>query len=185
MSLAAQGAAGTVSISVALKVFVRMATYWWLLISCFSLLNSWFFFVLSEMLSFLVDIGSVWRSYWTTCLMMFVDCWFNFSIFWLWMLWKFGLFLFVLGAKIPLYAFKKLNKISGSKGLCCEYENSVPPVAFLDSLLLGEVCSMICFGYQLCLSFNVYNGFSSCCSGRTGCSGGFFAMMSLLVKLRL
>ncbi|KAG7024934.1 GDP-L-galactose phosphorylase 1 [Cucurbita argyrosperma subsp. argyrosperma] len=40
------------------------------------------------------------------------------------------------GAKIPLYAFKKLNKIS--KGLCCEYENTAPPFAFLDSLLLGE-----------------------------------------------
>ncbi|XP_023524925.1 GDP-L-galactose phosphorylase 1-like [Cucurbita pepo subsp. pepo] len=42
------------------------------------------------------------------------------------------------GAKIPLYAFKELNKIACSKGLCCQYENSVPPVAFLDSLLLGE-----------------------------------------------
>lgn len=42
------------------------------------------------------------------------------------------------GAKIPLYAFKKLNEITGSKGLCCKKENSVPPVAFLDSLLLGE-----------------------------------------------
>lgn len=65
-------------------------------------------------------------------------------------------FPFVVGAKIPLYAFKKLNKIS--KGLCCEYENTAPPFAFLDSLLLGEVSLMTCSGYQFCLSFNGYNG---------------------------
>lgn len=54
----------------------------------------------------------------------------------------------VLGAKIPLYAVKKLDKITGSKGLCCEYGNRVPPVAFLDSLLLGEVSLLTNFGYK-------------------------------------
>lgn len=37
-----------------------------------------------------------------------------------------------LGAKIPLYAFNRGNK---SAGECKE-----PPVAFLDSLIIGEVC---------------------------------------------
>ncbi|KAF7141371.1 hypothetical protein RHSIM_Rhsim06G0222100 [Rhododendron simsii] len=41
------------------------------------------------------------------------------------------------GAKLPLYAFKRLNKISGGKDLL-NPEDKEPPVAFLDSLLLGE-----------------------------------------------
>ncbi|KAI8008974.1 GDP-L-galactose phosphorylase 1 [Camellia lanceoleosa] len=41
------------------------------------------------------------------------------------------------GAKLPLYAFKKVNEIVGEKGLLA-HENKEPPVAFLDSLLLGE-----------------------------------------------
>ncbi|KAL7186600.1 hypothetical protein ACSBR2_028350 [Camellia fascicularis] len=41
------------------------------------------------------------------------------------------------GAKLPLYAFKKVNEIVGEKGLHA-HENKEPPVAFLDSLLLGE-----------------------------------------------
>ncbi|XVF33955.1 hypothetical protein REPUB_Repub18cG0015800 [Reevesia pubescens] len=36
------------------------------------------------------------------------------------------------GAKLPLYAFKKVNNIES------EIENKEPPVAFLDSLVLGE-----------------------------------------------
>lgn len=43
-----------------------------------------------------------------------------------------------VGAKLPLYAFKKLNKIDGDK-LLPGSEKREPPVAFLDSLLLGEV----------------------------------------------
>ncbi|KAM7504215.1 hypothetical protein LguiB_003119 [Lonicera macranthoides] len=43
----------------------------------------------------------------------------------------------VTGAKLPLYAFKKVNDISSGKGLFT-YDNKEPPVAFLDSLLLGE-----------------------------------------------
>ncbi|KAK7860340.1 gdp-l-galactose phosphorylase 1 [Quercus suber] len=43
----------------------------------------------------------------------------------------------IQGAKLPLYAFKKLNKVVCDKGLP-EFENREPPVAFLDSLLLGE-----------------------------------------------
>uniref|UniRef100_A0A5B7C4J5 Putative GDP-L-galactose phosphorylase n=1 Tax=Davidia involucrata TaxID=16924 RepID=A0A5B7C4J5_DAVIN len=41
------------------------------------------------------------------------------------------------GARLPLYAFKSVNKIVGEKGLL-GHENKEPPVAFLDSLLLGE-----------------------------------------------
>ncbi|KAM7492728.1 hypothetical protein LguiA_035649 [Lonicera macranthoides] len=41
------------------------------------------------------------------------------------------------GAKLPLYAFKRVNKIANGKGLLDD-ENKEPPVAFLDSLLLGE-----------------------------------------------
>jgi GDP-L-galactose phosphorylase len=41
------------------------------------------------------------------------------------------------GAKLPLYAFKRLNKISGEKDLL-KPDDKEPPVAFLDSLLLGE-----------------------------------------------
>ncbi|KAG6637660.1 GDP-L-galactose phosphorylase 2-like [Carya illinoinensis] len=43
----------------------------------------------------------------------------------------------IQGAKLPLYAFKKLNKIASDKGLA-GHESGKPPVAFLDSLLLGE-----------------------------------------------
>lgn len=42
----------------------------------------------------------------------------------------------ILGAKLPLYAYKKLNK--NDKDLPGN-EKIEPPVAFLDSLLLGEV----------------------------------------------
>ncbi|XP_068336850.1 GDP-L-galactose phosphorylase 1-like [Pyrus communis] len=43
-----------------------------------------------------------------------------------------------LGAKLPLYAFKKLNVNDGDTGLL-GHEKREPPVAFLDSLLLREV----------------------------------------------
>ena len=43
----------------------------------------------------------------------------------------------LLGAKLPLYAFKRVNKVAGEKGLLAN-EKTEPPVAFLDSLLLGE-----------------------------------------------
>lgn len=41
------------------------------------------------------------------------------------------------GAKLPLYAFKKVNNIETDKAVL-ETENTEPPVAFLDSLVLGE-----------------------------------------------
>ncbi|XWS27810.1 hypothetical protein CRYUN_Cryun25bG0011900 [Craigia yunnanensis] len=41
------------------------------------------------------------------------------------------------GAKLPLYAFKKLNNIESEKDVL-GIENKEPPVAFLDSLVLGE-----------------------------------------------
>ncbi|XAR56725.1 GDP-L-galactose phosphorylase [Bertholletia excelsa] len=42
------------------------------------------------------------------------------------------------GANFPLYAFKRVDKVAGEKDLL-PYENEEePPVAFLDSLLLGE-----------------------------------------------
>ncbi|XP_062169193.1 GDP-L-galactose phosphorylase 1-like [Alnus glutinosa] len=43
----------------------------------------------------------------------------------------------IQGAKLPLYAFKPLNKTVCDKELT-GHESSEPPVAFLDSLLLGE-----------------------------------------------
>ncbi|XP_059662450.1 GDP-L-galactose phosphorylase 1-like [Cornus florida] len=43
----------------------------------------------------------------------------------------------ITGAKLPLYAFKRTNKIGSEKGLL-GYDNEEPPVAFLDSLILGE-----------------------------------------------
>lgn len=43
-----------------------------------------------------------------------------------------------VGAKLPLYAFKKLNNTLGDKGFP-RHENQEAPVAFLDSLILGEV----------------------------------------------
>ncbi|GKV17714.1 hypothetical protein SLEP1_g28181 [Rubroshorea leprosula] len=43
----------------------------------------------------------------------------------------------IQGAKLPLYAFKRVNNI-GSGMNVLENENKEPPVAFLDSLLLGE-----------------------------------------------
>lgn len=42
------------------------------------------------------------------------------------------------GAKLPLYAFKRLTKIAIDKGLPAD-ESTEPPVAFLESLVLGEV----------------------------------------------
>ncbi|KAI3456892.1 hypothetical protein Pfo_013555 [Paulownia fortunei] len=50
---------------------------------------------------------------------------------------KFTGFLIGLGAKLPLYAFKKVNKLVCEKGSVGS-ENKEPPVEFLDSLLLGE-----------------------------------------------
>lgn len=41
------------------------------------------------------------------------------------------------GANLPLYLFKSVNKTETGKGVL-EIENSEPPVAFLDSLVLGE-----------------------------------------------
>ncbi|CAA3021695.1 GDP-L-galactose phosphorylase 2-like [Olea europaea subsp. europaea] len=41
------------------------------------------------------------------------------------------------GAKLPLYAFKKVNKISCDNGFV-DHVDKEAPVAFLDSLLLGE-----------------------------------------------
>ncbi|GMP52363.1 hypothetical protein CsSME_00018209 [Camellia sinensis var. sinensis] len=43
----------------------------------------------------------------------------------------------ILGAKLPLYAFKRVNKIVGEKGLIA-HDYIEPSIAFLDSLLLGE-----------------------------------------------
>ncbi|EEF32020.1 GDP-L-galactose phosphorylase 2 [Ricinus communis] len=43
----------------------------------------------------------------------------------------------IQGAKLPLYAFKRVDKIVSEKEVI-EHENTEPPVAFLDSLLLGE-----------------------------------------------
>ncbi|GKV38752.1 hypothetical protein SLEP1_g46631 [Rubroshorea leprosula] len=43
----------------------------------------------------------------------------------------------IQGAKLPLYAFKKVNNIGNARNML-ENENRESPVAFLDSLLLGE-----------------------------------------------
>lgn len=43
----------------------------------------------------------------------------------------------IQGSKLPLYAFKKVNKFAAEKALV-GYKAREPPVAFLDSLLLGE-----------------------------------------------
>ncbi|KAJ4725150.1 GDP-L-galactose phosphorylase 1-like protein [Melia azedarach] len=43
----------------------------------------------------------------------------------------------IQGAKLPLYAYKRVNKVETEKGVP-GHENRKPPVAFLDSLLLGE-----------------------------------------------
>lgn len=42
------------------------------------------------------------------------------------------------GAKLPLYAFKKKNKVDTEKALFGSEKKKEPPVEFLDSLLLGE-----------------------------------------------
>ncbi|KAJ8754897.1 hypothetical protein K2173_015409 [Erythroxylum novogranatense] len=42
----------------------------------------------------------------------------------------------IQGAKLPLYAFKRVNKINEEELI--EHGSGEPPVAFLDSLLLGE-----------------------------------------------
>lgn len=44
----------------------------------------------------------------------------------------------LIGANLPLYLFKSVSKTETAK-VVLEKENSEPPVAFLDSLLLGEV----------------------------------------------
>lgn len=41
------------------------------------------------------------------------------------------------GAKLPMYAFKRVSKIADQKGVLT-YDSNEPPVPFLDSLLLGE-----------------------------------------------
>ncbi|PSR85311.1 GDP-L-galactose phosphorylase [Actinidia chinensis var. chinensis] len=43
----------------------------------------------------------------------------------------------IQGAKLPLYAFKRVNEVVGEKGVLA-LDNEEAPVAFLDSLLLGE-----------------------------------------------
>ncbi|KAF5727945.1 hypothetical protein HS088_TW21G00085 [Tripterygium wilfordii] len=43
----------------------------------------------------------------------------------------------IQGAKLPLYAYKRLDK-NASEKVVLVHENSQPPVPFLDSLLLGE-----------------------------------------------
>lgn len=45
---------------------------------------------------------------------------------------------FLIGAKLPLYAYKRVDKIGNQKALDVD-EARESPVAFLDSLLLGEV----------------------------------------------
>ena len=51
-----------------------------------------------------------------------------------------------LGAKLPLYRFKRLNEVANEKvGL--SRENKEPPVPFLESLLLGEVYVVRMLGY--------------------------------------
>lgn len=45
---------------------------------------------------------------------------------------------FLVDAKLPLYAFKKINKVGG-KDLVAEKCQEELPLAFLDSLVLGEV----------------------------------------------
>lgn len=44
----------------------------------------------------------------------------------------------IIGARLPLYAFKKENSTDGGKTVV-EQEKKEPTVEFLDSLLLGEV----------------------------------------------
>lgn len=45
-----------------------------------------------------------------------------------------------LGSKLPLYAFKKETKVVDGKELAAdEIKQQEPPVAFLESLVLGEV----------------------------------------------
>ncbi|GAB2277760.1 Phosphate metabolism transcription protein [Dionaea muscipula] len=43
----------------------------------------------------------------------------------------------IQGARLPLYAYRRVNKIANEKRLI-EHDARKPPVAFLDSLLLGE-----------------------------------------------
>jgi hypothetical protein len=50
----------------------------------------------------------------------------------------FGRFVLLIDAKLPLYAFKKINKVNG-KDLAIDECQEELPLAFLDSLVLGEV----------------------------------------------
>lgn len=59
------------------------------------------------------------------------------SFLYIYFLCSFLFFFFSTGAKLPLYAFEKVNKLACKKGH--DHENTDPPVPFLDSLLLGEV----------------------------------------------
>jgi len=45
---------------------------------------------------------------------------------------------FSIGARLPLYAYKRIDKDSSGKAFV-DCQAREPPVAFLDSLLLGEV----------------------------------------------
>lgn len=56
---------------------------------------------------------------------------------------------FKLGAKLPLYAFKRVNNGGGSSA----EGNKEPPVAFLDSLIIGEVSL---WSHPLVFSLPVY-----------------------------
>lgn len=47
-----------------------------------------------------------------------------------------------LGAKLPLYAFKKERNVVRGKE-CIGTENNEPPIDFLNSLLLGEVIYLV------------------------------------------
>lgn len=51
-----------------------------------------------------------------------------------------------LGSKLPLYAFKKETKVADGKELAAEeIKQQEPPVAFLESLVLGEVPYLLIF----------------------------------------
>lgn len=95
---------------------------------------------------------------------------------------------FISGAKLPLYAFKRLNKISGEKDLL-KPDDTEPPVAFLDSLLLGEVYMgkfllSILFFLPIIIMSELADILLLDGSGRIVRRKGSFGMMSLLAKPR-
>lgn len=101
-----------------------------------------------------------------------------------------------LGAKLPLYAFKKLDKLVSDNGSADHEERGEPPVAFLDSLLLGEVSFRSLKADEGWIDHWLFRSSSSyrllsvkghvfcLCSGRIACREGCFAMMSLPAKPR-